>query len=69
MSNTTTWAEKLAAFVDELAETKPQPTLAHPHGMATSYFVAARHYDAKGDTAARTYWLERFQQYVDENAS
>lgn len=49
---------------DLLALSKPKP-LALPATTAGYLFAAARTADAEGDSAARTYWLEKFQSHLD----
>lgn len=48
---------------DLLALSKPKP-LALPSTLAGLLFTWATHADTRGDTAARTYWLEQFQEHL-----
>lgn len=52
---------------EQLAATKPLPVV--PYGEARYLIWRAIFADEFGDTAARTYWLERFQAHLDDNAS
>lgn len=53
---------------EELDFARPKP-LALPSTLAGLMFAWALHADLRGDTAARTYWLEQFQEHLENKQS